>query len=44
MKTKIGGRKKGKWSKRREEQNTRFEIKYNINPSDILGPNLKDKK
>ena len=38
------GKKKVKWSKRREEQNIRFEINYNIKTSDLLGTNLKDKK
>ena len=38
------GKKKVIWSKRREEQNMRFEIKYDIKTSDLIGTNLKDKK
>ena len=42
---KIGrGKKKVKWSKRREVQNMRFEINYNIKTSDLICTNLKDKK
>ena len=45
FKTKIiSGRKKVKWSRRREEQNMGFEINYNIKAGNILGPNLKGKK
>ena len=38
------GKKKVKLSKRREEQNMKFEINYNIKTSEIIGTNLKDKK
>ena len=38
------GKKKVKWSKRREDQNMRFEINYNIKTSDLICTNLKDKK
>ena len=42
---KIGrGKRKVKWSKRREVQNMRFEINYNIKTSDLICTNLKDKK
>ena len=40
----IRGKKKVKWGKRREEQNVRIEINYNINSSDLTCTNLKDKK
>ena len=33
-----------KWVKRREEQNMRIEINYNINFSDLICTSLKDKK
>ena len=38
------GRKKMKQGKRREEQNMRFEVNYNIKSSDLICTNLKDKK
>ena len=40
----IRGRKKMKQGKRREEQNMRFEVNYNIKPSDLICTNLKDMK
>ena len=41
MKIRIG--KMVKWSKRREEQNMRFEINYSIKTSALIGTHL-DKK
>ena len=37
-------RKKVKWGKRKEEQNMRIEINYNIISGDSICTNLKDKK
>ena len=36
------GNKKEKLDKRKEEQNMRFEINYNIKSSDLICTNLKD--
>ena len=44
FKTKIIGKKKVKWGKRREERNMRIEINYNIRSSGLICTNLKDKK
>ena len=45
FKTKIvRGKNKVKWGKKREEQNMRIEINYNIKSSDLIYTNLKDKK
>ena len=41
---KIRGKKKVKWSKRRQEQNIRIEINYNIKSNVLICTNLKDKK
>ena len=38
------GNKKEKLDKRKEEQNMRFEINYNIKSSDLIYTNLEDKK
>ena len=43
-KMKIRGKKRVKWGKRKEEQNIRFEINYNIKSSDLKCTHLKDKK
>ena len=40
----MRGKKKVKWGKRREDQNMRIEINYNIKPSDLKCSNLKDNK
>ena len=40
----IRGKEKVKWGKRREEQNIRIEINYNIKSSDLICTILKDKK
>ena len=40
----IRGKKKVKQDKRREEQNMRSEVNYNIKSSDLIFTNLKDKK
>ena len=37
-------KKKVKWRNRREEQNMRFEINYNIKTSNLICTNMKDKK
>ena len=44
FKMKIRGKRKMIWSKRREGQNTRFKLKYNIKSSDLICTILKDKK
>ena len=44
FKMKIRGKKKVKWGKKKEQQNMRMEINYNINSSDLICTDLKDKK
>ena len=39
----MKGKKDVKWGKRREEQNMRIEVKYNIMSSDLICTNLKDR-
>ena len=44
MKMKIRRGKKLKWNNRRQEQNMRFEVNYNIKTGDLICTKLKDMK